>query len=232
MDRSDENLPLEERLRAAARSLPYPPTPRLDLAKRPAPHRRLALARLALLLVALLLALLAVPEVRAAALRLLQVGAPPTPAPFELDLPGRTTLAEAARSLSFPVRLPSEPADLGEPDLVFTQDLGGDVLVLVWRDREHPERARLLLMTLTSRSYAEKLLHDPEQTTLLGEAQVGDSRALWVRGPHLFEAGGGELTLRRVVQGNTLIWTEGELTYRLETGGTLDEALRIARSLR
>jgi hypothetical protein len=34
------------------------------------------------------------------------------------------------------------------------------------------------------------------------------------------------------VNGNTLIWEDGGTTYRLETDAPLDEALRIAESLR
>ncbi len=37
---------------------------------------------------------------------------------------------------------------------------------------------------------------------------------------------GGYLT------GNVLIWQRGQISYRLELGGTLEDALRIAGSLR
>jgi hypothetical protein len=40
-----------------------------------------------------------------------------------------------------------------------------------------------------------------------------------------------ELKLRYLVQGHVLIWAEGGLTYRLESGLLLEEALRIAESL-
>jgi hypothetical protein len=35
----------------------------------------------------------------------------------------------------------------------------------------------------------------------------------------------------RLIEGNVLIWTEGDLTYRIETDLSLEEAIRIAESL-
>ncbi|NTU85622.1 MAG: hypothetical protein HGA45_40855, partial [Chloroflexales bacterium] len=116
------NDPLDERLRAAAAAFPYPPTPDLAaaLAGRTVARRARGPSRWRLAaglgLAALLVALLAVPEVRGAAMRLLQVGvvrvrlepspAPPStpapsvepmPAPRLPDLAGATTLEAAAR---------------------------------------------------------------------------------------------------------------------------------------
>jgi len=34
-----------------------------------------------------------------------------------------------------------------------------------------------------------------------------------------------------LVEGNVLLWTEGEITYRLETDQRMEEAVRIAESL-
>jgi hypothetical protein len=249
---------LETRLRTAAQHLPYPPTP--DLAS----HMRLSQRRPArrwgwlALAVALVLALvLAAPPLRAAVLRILQIGAvqvvvheppatssgvpsvtanPTLPAenPFLSDLAGETTLAEAQKQLPFPIRLPSYPADLGSPDRVFVQDLAGDALVLVWLDRAAPTNIRMSLHMLTSRVMAEKTIFGSYETTILQETSVAGEPALWVQGPHFLQLKGtasDKYAFRRLVDGNVLIWTSGELTYRLETGGTLEEALRIAESL-
>jgi hypothetical protein len=35
-----------------------------------------------------------------------------------------------------------------------------------------------------------------------------------------------------LIEGHVLIWTEGEITYRLETDMPLEEAVRVAESLR
>jgi hypothetical protein len=258
IDPSDSDK-LDARLRAAARSFAYPPTP--DIAGRAGRRlaggasghiawRRVALAAALLILAALL----AVPEVRAAAARLLQIGVvrvrvepaltvgPPTPAPSPSpaatpaprDLAGETSLETASRLVDFPIRLPAYPTDLGSPDQVFLQDLDGDALVLVWLEPSDPARVRLSLEVFTSRMIVEKTLYGDE-TSILAETQVGDAPALWVRGPHFLmvrRAGREQIELRRLVPGDVLIWTAGGLTYRLESGLDLEEARRVAESLR
>jgi hypothetical protein len=251
---------LAVRLRAEGHAFAYPPTPDLVAAlRRPRPSRpargRLAL-RLALAVALLLAALLAVPEVRAAALRLLQIGAvrvriepgpapsalaptsPATPRPAQptpdLGLLGAIPVAEAADRVAFPVRLPAYPPELGPPDLAFLQDLDGAALVLVWLDPADPQRPLLSLHALSSDAFVQKTLFGPE-TELLAEAEVNGERALWVRGPHFLETGRSAdagFELRRIVPGDTLIWTAGDLTYRLETTLPLEEALLVAESLR
>jgi hypothetical protein len=252
---------LGERLRAAAAEFPYPPTPDLapTLGRRPAGRRplvpsprRIALPA-ALALAVLLAALLAVPEVRGAALRLLQVGvvrvrilpgpaptpapapsATPPPAPRLPALVGATTLEAAAAQLPFPILLPAYPADLGAPAAAFVQEIGGPALVLVWADPGEPGRVRLSLHALSSRAFAEKLLFGGG-AEVLEATEVAGEPALWVRGPHLLRLGpdgDGEYAQVRLVEGDTLIWTAGEVTYRLESDLSLDEARRVAESLR
>lgn len=276
MMRADrQNDELADLLRAEAASFAYPPTPdltaavRARLAERPrraqGPLRLVPGLALALAAALLLVALLAVPEVRAAALRLLRVGAvtvqvEPAPAPLppptalpatpepsagqqgaaappravDLVLAGETTLAEARRRAGFPILLPAYPEGLGPPQRVFLQDLAGDAVVLVWADPQDPGRATLSLHALRSPAFAEKTIFG-EETERLAEAEVGGAPALWVRGPHLLRVGSAgreEIALMRIVDGNTLIWTRGDVTYRLECDVELDEALRIAESLR
>ncbi len=238
---------LEQRLRRAARDLRYPPTPDLAGALR---HRRAGPAlwrwRAALLAAVAVAALLMVPQVRAAALAFLRIGAieivparqtpdtgpaatapPPDPLP---DLRGATTLAEARARLAFPLRLPSEPADLGPPDGVFVQDLGGPAAILVWRDPATPARLRLALYVLSSDVFGRKV-----GVTAIQETSVGGRRAVWASGPYVLRLGpthAEELATRRLVAGNTLIWEHDGLTYRLESDLPLEAAVRIAESLR
>lgn len=269
-------------LKAEAATFDYPQTPdlaaavskRLLASSRPGTGRR-RIARGALVALLLLAALLVVPEVRGAAIRLLQIGAvrvrlvpapsapptavpqatrsasppplpgqspppaagqprPPTPSPgLALALRGPTTLAEAAGRVAFPIHLPAYPEALGGPDLVYLQDLDGDALILIWLDPAAPERPLLSLHILTSAVFVQKTVLGDE-TERLAETRVRGSPALWVRGPHLLQVGRqgrGELEQVRIVDGNTLIWTDAELTYRLETRLPLEEALRIAESL-
>lgn len=250
-----DDQPLIEFLRAEAGALAYPPTPdlaareRARLAGAPLPRRFWTRARAALVALLLAALLLAVPEVRAAALRVLQIGvvqvvvAPPpaTPAPVptprptpDLGLVGATSLDAARAAVDFPILLPGEPPGLGPPDLVYLQNLDGAAVVLVWLDPADPSRPALSLHALSSDAFVRKTIGAGENR-VLAETTVGGADALWVRGPHFVEigrAGAGELGLRRIVTGNTLIWTAGGLTYRLESELTLDEAVRVAESLR
>jgi hypothetical protein len=231
---------LEERLRAAWRPQPNSRRPRIlaPLASRPR-----AIAAAILLIIALLGALLAVPQTRAAIAALLHIGsvtivptAPtsganePTPLPSILDLAGRTTLADAQQRMPFHIRLPAYPADLGAPQYVFAQDMDGKAVVLVWVDPQHPDRVRMALNELSSDAYVYKLA--PQ---LVQETQVHGQRALWTTGPYLLQIGSvsdQHNALRRLVTAShTLIWTEGDITYRLECDVSLEEAVHIAESL-
>jgi hypothetical protein len=277
------NAEWEARLRATARTFPYPPTPdiaravrsRLDAesARRLKPRPRLAWAVIAVLLI--LGGLLAVPQVRAAVVQFLQIGAiriflteptptmtptltpspsplppaavtssaipteeppaatpQPTPTPLSsvLDLAGETTLVEAQAQIDFPIHLPSYPSDLGPPDRVFLQDLGGPVVVLVWLDPDQPDRVRHSLHQLGPGTFGQKL-----QPLVIQETTVHGQPALWTEGPYLlqFQRGGqvvyeGQL----LVTGHVLVWVEEDITYRLETDLSLEEAIQIAESLR
>jgi Domain of unknown function (DUF4367) len=244
----------EMRVQHTARAFPYPPTPdiagsvRMRMARPPrAISRRLAWA--AILILVGLCALLAVPQVRAAVLEFIRIGAvrifpqeptatpgptptQPTPTPLKsiLDLAGETTLSKAQSQVKFPIRLPGYPPDLGAPDHVFLQDLGGSVVVLVWMDPQHPDRVRLSLHQLEQGTFAMKgAPRVIQSTTIRGHP------ALWTDGPYVLQFmvnGHADYDMRRLVTGHVLIWEEGGITYRLETDVSLDEALKIAESLR
>jgi len=262
-------------VQAAAGAFVYPPTPdlvtgvrtrlRQDERGRTAGWPRGLAWALAALLV--LTGLLAVPQVRAAIIAVLQIGGirifvvPPTPTPVPptstpapavagmpltatampaatslptatplaslLDLAGETTLAEAQRQAGFTVRLPAYPLDLGAPEHVFLQDLGGPMVVLVWTAAGQPDQVRLSLHEFGPGTYAEKL-----QPTVVQKATVNGARAVWTEGAHLFEFKSGATGLRELVHGHTLIWQQGSITYRLETDQNLQQAIEIAQSLR
>lgn len=249
----------EDRLQKLARQFPYPPTP--DLTHRiprrwaaPTGRRRWAWA---LGILALLLGILLVSPVRASLLEFLQLGAvrirflpitstsmpapipSPTligtfPAPIStaspertgLDLKGETTLEAAQAHVPFRIRLPTYPPDLGRPDWVFLQDWGGPVVILVWRDPARPDRARLALFQIGPGAFVEKFA--PQ---VLTATTVYGRPALWAEGPYLMQTRSGRWELMRLVEGHVLLWTEGEITYRLETITGMEEAVRIAESL-
>lgn len=260
-DRSLEQL--ETRLSTIARALPYPPAPDVTAAvtrrlaaetrrRSGVPRRRLAWAAAALAL--LVLGLLAVPQVRAAVVDFLRLGAvriflgQPTPAPTLgalpgvapsppapgatplaslLDLAGETTLAEAGQQSGLPILLPAYPPDLGPPDRVYLQDLGGPLVVLVWLDPGRPRGVRLSLHLLGPGTFADKM-----QPQVVQETTVSGRPALWTEGPYILRLKNGDYDTRRLVGGNVLIWQDGETTYRLETDLSLEEGVRIAESLR
>lgn len=163
----------------------------------------------------------------------------PTPTSFSPvpHLSGETTLREARARAGFPVRLPTYPRNLGPPDRVFLQDIGGPAVVLVWTRPRGPDHRRLMLYELGSGAVAEKVIGVEKDMALkevadLQMTEVKGEQAVWITGPHLFQyVGGGQEQTRRV-EDNVLIWTGGKVTYRLETDLPLKEARRIAESLR
>jgi hypothetical protein len=196
-------------------------------------------------------ALLAVAPVRAWVAEILQLGAvrifvqpslpdategtplpPPTAVPWPtplasvLDMAGATTLAEAETQLPFPIQLPAYPPDWGMPDHVYVQNLDGPALVLVWMDRQQPEKVMASLHVLTSEALVYKM--QPQQ---VDATTVDGAEALWLAGPYIVQNGAGEWAPQRLVAGHVLIWTDGELTYRLESDLAVEEAVRVAESL-
>lgn len=144
-----------------------------------------------------------------------------------LELAGETTLAEARQTVDVPIRLPAYPPDLGPPDRVFVQQMEGTAVVLVWLEPGSREDVRMSLHILTSGVFAGK-----SSPTIVQETTVHGQRALWTEGPYLLRVQNGNYDLIRLVAGHVLIWEEDAITYRLETGVSLDEALRSAESLR
>jgi hypothetical protein len=254
--------PFEQRVRDLALRLPYPSTPDLVARRRQRPLRptwRFRPLQLALLLLLLLVGtLLAVPEARATVLRILRIGvievvpadvtvppaplssaspASPTPIASLLDLAGETTLAEAQATVPFNIKLPSYPTDLGPPDRIYLQNFDGTLLVLVWLDPQRRDGIRMSLHILTSSLGAQKgAIGGKTGVKLINETTVNGQWALWLNGPHLLAIrtpqGQPDYTIRRLVEGNVLLWTDGQLTYRLESDLELDEAVRVAESLR
>ncbi|HEY3312613.1 MAG TPA: hypothetical protein VGK00_13310 [Anaerolineales bacterium] len=148
-------------------------------------------------------------------------------APSLLDLAGEMTLAEAQARLDFPILVPSGLQGLGLPERVYLQDMGGPMLVLVWLDPADPQRVRLSLHTLSSKSWAIQ----KAQPKVIQQVTINGQPGVWVEGPYFLQLRNQDFELTRLIEGHVLIWTQAGLTYRLETGSTLEEALLIAGSL-
>jgi hypothetical protein len=95
------------------------------------------------------------------------------------DLAGETTLSEALARVRFPIRLPTYPADLGPPDRVFLQNLGGQALILVWLEPGSQTQAELSLHILGPGVEATK--GPPESIAF---TTVHDQPAVWATGPY------------------------------------------------
>ncbi len=159
-----------------------------------------------------------------------------TPVPSLLDsLAGETTLAGARAQAGFHVAVPTDPSGLGPPNRVFLQTQGAPMVVLVWVDLARPGAARLALFEIApgnigimKSEFTKGVPPDLQSTTVHGQP------AAWTTGPYLLEVKGGNLDFNRIVEGHVLIWLENGITYRLEmpTGATMEEAVRIAESLK
>jgi hypothetical protein len=210
-------------------------------------------------LAVLLLGVLAVPSVRAGILEFIQVGvvriflvtpptatpapspvpsgtpaptqAPtstPTPVAWLTDLAGETTLPKARERVFFDIPLPAYPGDLGEPDQVYVQDLDGPLVVLVWLEPGSADQVRMSLHLIAPGSIAlEKV-----EPVLVEETQVNGHYAAWTTGPYLLRLKNNDLDIRRMIAGGVLIWEQEGITYRLESSLPLEEAVKVAESLR
>lgn len=292
----------DRRLQEVAASFQYPATPDIATAvykqlsapsaPRPAPdaphwiaeRRRLAMA--ALIALFALATLLAVPTVRAAIARFLQIGAitifvtdaeeeatrPSLPAALPTKRPAPTAnaatttarhnpppaipdtmlvtpqtaaptvtrgpalegplaIAEAAEAANFEIQLPDTSTALGPPDEIYLQRSDSTdallAVILVWSDPQGLETPRLTLYQIGVPQYG---LKEAARKSLL-QSEVNDQPAYWIEGDHLLQIpeANGDLETRLV--GNVLLWTEGDVTYRLEGVPTIDDAVIIAESL-
>jgi hypothetical protein len=198
--------------------------------------RRFVLVAAAALLV--LTALLAVsPGLRAAFFRLLGIRgaavevhetvAPPTGSPFagQALLGEQVTVAEAEEELGFTLSLPS---GLGEGEGMFLLREGVTTIATVaYRDGD--------LIFSQFRGLLEE--ETVGKTVVTGQARrvlVDGAAGIWVEGDHAVfvrDPAGAIVESRPFVGGNTLLWSVGNVTFRLEGAPTLADALRIARSV-
>jgi hypothetical protein len=222
--------------------------------ERPRPAVRvMRLAAAALLALVLFGALWSVPSVRAAILQILRIGAvtvivgeetptsePPaptqTPDPNDnvydsvLELPGETTLEDAAAQLGREIPLPTYPGDLGQPDHVYVETMVTPIVTLAWLEPGSEIDVRLVLMVVSNRGSVFK--YEPWEFV---RTEVNGVEALWFENPHTLVFYGGntrdEPDIERRITMSVLLWETGGYTYRLETKFDMDEAVRVAESV-
>ncbi|MFZ0548888.1 MAG: hypothetical protein WAM60_25785, partial [Candidatus Promineifilaceae bacterium] len=166
---------------------------------------------------------------------LLSPTAEPTtlPAFSVADLAGETTLADLESELGDAVLLPEYPAGVGDPDKVYLQNQVGQLGILVWLQADSTDKAWAVLhiLMLDQGAFGAKFMVESLEAT-----EVNGQPAYWVQGEHLlsfYDANGQISTeLTHLVEGNALIWTVDKVTYRLETVLSLEEAVRMAESMR
>jgi len=225
---------LERELRGLGESIAFPPTPdlaasvRARLPERVPTLRPRRLVLVAAVLGAAVVAGLAIPQARSAILRVFGIGAvhieyvdklPAVEPHAALDLGPEISVEDA------PFRLLESPL-LGEPDGVYAS---GDVVTQLYGS---PDRVRLLVTQIrghTLRSdVVKKVVGTTTNTDFVSIAGLS-GQALWIEGaPHILSLPNAPERLAA----NTLIWTQGNLTLRLEGAESLDEAVEIAQSFR
>jgi hypothetical protein len=99
--------------------------------------------------------------------------------------------------------------------------------ILVWLDPSQPNRVLMSLHFIPPGSWGI----EKSEPIAIEETDVNGQRAIWAVGPYPLRLQNGDLDFTRLIDGNVLIWTDGDVTYRLETNQTLDEAIKIAESL-
>jgi hypothetical protein len=149
--------------------------------------------------------------------------------PLLESLAGEMTLEDAQARVDYPILLPSYPLDLGQPDRIFVQDAEGMMTILIWLDPQQPDRVLLSLHFIPTGSWAINKM-GPK---VIQETQVNGQYAVWAEGTYpLRVRGSSEIEFTRLIDGHVLIWEDGDITYRLETDLTMEEAIKIAESLK
>ena len=139
----------------------------------------------------------------------------------------------------FDVRMPDDP-DLGAPDAAWIDDRKGGQVTLVWAAGEdlHATSDRDVGLLLGQfRGTVDSGLFNKliSGGTVVAPVRVGDDRGYWLSGePHVifWEGPDGFVDDPRRWVGDVLVWSDGAITYRLETSLGRDEAIRIAESIR
>jgi hypothetical protein len=240
---------LAARVTAAIRSGPVPTTVRPSRRSRAA----LAFATAAFVVIVASLALAFSPAAREAVADFLGIGGvrikigpergpTPTAAPGEnLSLGVETTLEGAQERVDFRIRVPSVLGLGSKPHRVYYSDFpaGGRVSLVYQAQPEWlPEASATgvgLLITEFEGDIAPDLAKKLTTQEQVEPTDVNGSLAFWVEGPHtLFfvDANGVQRSDTLRLSANALIWTDGDTTLRIESELDMDDALKIAESMR
>ncbi len=180
---------------------------------------------------------------RGVGIRVTESPLPSAPAPTGplsgfMDVGAQVSLSEARAALDFEIRLPADPR-LGPPDEIYLSDepRGGRITSFFRAGPGLPEiyetGTGALLTQFTGeldRNTIGKLAADG---TTIDRIEVRGHRGLWLEGDHLFYLYRSDgLVIEETVRmsDSALLWQEGDVTLRLESGLSRRETLRLARS--
>jgi uncharacterized protein DUF4367 len=166
---------------------------------------------------ALLGALFAIPQTRAAILRVLHIGnveverveTLPPAQPGALPLGRRVSLDEARDAAGIELTVPDEYRGVYAAGPFVTFVLEPHVWLLEWGGTGAP---------------ILKKVGGPG--TVIEEVSIDGTRAIWIEGRHVVVRGP-----ERRLAGNVLIWERNGVTYRLEGALSQERAVEIARNL-
>jgi hypothetical protein len=154
------------------------------------------------------------------------------------DLMSSSDLAALNARAGFEIRLPADPL-VGPPDAAYIDETTGGQVSLVWASRANlPATLQPgvgLVLTefrgAVAQGFFDKVLGSD---TTVEPAMVNGEPGYWLSGaPHFFfyEAPGGIVHDDRRWVGDALLWSEGPITYRIESAFGRDTTIRIAESL-
>ncbi|MDP9324918.1 MAG: hypothetical protein M3O87_00080 [Candidatus Dormibacteraeota bacterium] len=232
------------------RRLARPEGPARRRDQRPTTWRRVAVV--AAVVLAIVAAALAIPPAREGLARLFgirgvsiqrqQSPIPSATAGNQLDrglLGGRTSLSDAARVTGITIRPPSL---LGAPDEVRTRKLSTTTAItMVYNPRADlpdPNGTGVGMLITVFRAGVDKAFFGKivGPGTQIDEVQLASGTGYWIHGsPHavVIRLANGDPALDELrLSQDTLLWQEGDVTYRLESALGRDDAVRIANSMR
>jgi hypothetical protein len=216
-------------------------------------RRVLVVAIVALLALAILAAIAGAAGLGLPGLRISLGPAPVSPPPTIAAEPSRSPdgvpgagmhlgehveLAELDARAGFAVRWPADPA-IGPPDAAWVDpDLGGQV-TLVWASRPGlPDTVQPgvgLVMSAFRGTVENGFLNKAVNSgTTVQLVEVDGERAFWLSGaPHFFfyTAATGQVFDPRRWVGDALLWTDGPITYRLESTLGRERTIELAESV-
>ncbi len=160
-----------------------------------------------------------------------------TPTPDTLGLGARTTLADAQVRVAFTVRAPGLP-DFSTPDEVYIgQPPPGGRVSLLYRVRSGlpgiaGTEIGLLLQEFRGGIDAGYFGKGIPPGSRVEPVTINGAQGYWIEGGLRFfvyrDANGVTQTENTRVAGNTLLWEQGGVVYRLESSLPKDAAIRIA----